>query len=61
MSLPTWALFMKKVYADTSLNISQEDFEKPESIGIVTTCGKDSSTKDKNSKKIITEDDDIDF
>ena len=36
MSLPTWALFMKKVYTDTSLNISQEDFEKPESIGIVT-------------------------
>jgi len=61
MSLPTWALFMKKVYADTSLNISQEDFEKPESIGIVTTCGKDSSTKDKNSKKLIPEDDDIDF
>ena len=61
MSLPTWALFMKKVYADTSLNISQEDFEKPESIGIVTTCGKDSSTKDKNSKKIIPDDDDIDF
>ena len=61
MSLPTWALFMKKVYADTSLNISQEDFEKPESIGIVTTCGKDSSNKDKNSKKIISEDDDIDF
>ena len=61
MSLPTWALFMKKVYADTSLNISQEDFEKPESIGIVTTCGKDSSTKDKNSKKIIPEDDNIDF
>ena len=61
MSLPTWALFMKKVYTDTSLNISQEDFEKPESIGIVTACGKDSSTKDKNSKKIIPEDDDIDF
>ena len=61
MSLPTWALFMKKVYSDTSLNISQEDFEKPESIGIVTTCGKDSSTKDKNSKKIIPDDDDIDF
>ncbi|MDB4851577.1 transglycosylase domain-containing protein [Flavobacteriaceae bacterium] len=61
MSLPTWALFMKKVYSDTSLNISQEDFEKPDSIGIVTTCGKDSSTKDKNSKKIIPEDDDIDF
>ena len=60
-ALPIWALYMKKVYADTSLNISQEDFEKPESIGIVTACGKDSSTKDKNSKKIIPDDDDIDF
>jgi penicillin-binding protein 1A len=29
MSLPSWALFMKKCYADPTLNISQEDFEKP--------------------------------
>ncbi|MDG2444122.1 MAG: transglycosylase domain-containing protein, partial [Flavobacteriaceae bacterium] len=41
MSLPTWALFMKKVYADKSLNISEEDFEKPEYVGIDTNCGKE--------------------
>lgn len=31
MALPIWALFMKKVYADESLDISMGDFEKPSS------------------------------
>jgi len=38
MSLPTWALYMKKCYSDESLNISQEDFEKPEGFGIMIDC-----------------------
>lgn len=29
MALPIWALYMKKVYADPSLGISQGDFDKP--------------------------------
>jgi len=29
MALPIWALYMKKIYADSTLTISQEDFEKP--------------------------------
>ena len=29
MALPIWALYMQKVYADKTLNVSQEDFEKP--------------------------------
>lgn len=29
MALPIWALFMQKVYADTSLGIEKGDFEKP--------------------------------
>lgn len=29
MALPIWALFMKKVYADSTLSISQEPFERP--------------------------------
>jgi penicillin-binding protein 1A len=29
MALPIWALFMKKVYADPTLNVSQEAFERP--------------------------------
>jgi penicillin-binding protein 1A len=28
-ALPIWGLFMQKVYADQSLNISKDDFEKP--------------------------------
>lgn len=29
MALPIWALYMKKIYADSTLNISRGDFEKP--------------------------------
>jgi penicillin-binding protein 1A len=38
MSLPTWALFMKKCYADADLGISAEDFEKPSDIRIPLDC-----------------------
>lgn len=41
MALPIWALFMKRVYADSTLNISKEDFEKPASLnGVELDCGK---------------------
>lgn len=60
MSLPTWGLYMKKLYADPTLNISQEDFEKPEYVGIAINCGKQpTDEKDKNKKK--EDDDDTDF
>ena len=55
MSLPTWALYMKKVYADPTLNISQEDFEIPEYIGININCGKE------KKDNIEIPDDDTDF
>ena len=61
MSLPTWALFMKKVYADKSLNISEEDFEKPEYVGIDINCGKEPVDKKNSIKKRLSEDDDTDF
>ncbi|WP_152285934.1 penicillin-binding protein 1A [Flavicella marina] len=38
MSLPTWAIYMRKVYADSTLNISQEDFEKPKFVSIQLDC-----------------------
>ncbi|WP_334055992.1 transglycosylase domain-containing protein [Polaribacter sp. P097] len=40
MALPTWALFMQKCYADKSLNISKDDFEKPEELSININCDK---------------------
>lgn len=39
VSLPIWALYMKKCYADETLNISTSDFEKPEKrISINLNC-----------------------
>ncbi|MFA5416999.1 MAG: transglycosylase domain-containing protein [Bacteroidales bacterium] len=41
MALPIWALYMKKVYADPSLGISQGEFEKPlKDISIEFDCEK---------------------
>lgn len=41
MALPIWALYMKKVYEDRTLKISQEDFEKPAGkISIELDCNK---------------------
>ncbi|MCF8299044.1 MAG: transglycosylase domain-containing protein [Saprospiraceae bacterium] len=41
MALPIWAIYMKKIYNDKSLNVSMDDFEKP--LGgflIETDCDK---------------------
>ncbi len=38
MSLPSWALYMRKCYADKTLNISKEDFEEPENLSINIKC-----------------------
>lgn len=38
MSLPTWAIYMRKCYADPDLHISQEDFEKPDVVSIQLDC-----------------------
>ncbi|MCG1035277.1 penicillin-binding protein 1A [Polaribacter sargassicola] len=59
MSLPTWALFMKKCYADKALNISKEDFEKPENLTINIDCS--GSNVDEDEEKIVEPDEDIDF
>jgi len=61
ISLPTWALFMKKVYADSTLSISQEDFEKPLYVGIDTNCGKEPLGKEDDPKIPKKVDDDTDF
>src|SRR6185503_16496123 len=41
MALPVYGYFMNKVYADSTLEISQGDFKKPEGdLGIDLDCGK---------------------
>lgn len=40
-SLPVWAIYMQKVYADKSLDVSQGDFPKPDKpLTIETDCDK---------------------
>ncbi|MGB0880182.1 MAG: transglycosylase domain-containing protein, partial [Polaribacter sp.] len=58
MSLPSWALFMKKCYADETLKISKKDFKKPYNLSINIKCDKVSSEtkEDENPNK-----EDIDF
>lgn len=62
MSLPTWALFMRKCYEDPTLNISKDDFERPEIVGININCGTDTDPKDDTKKTInVLKEDDTDF
>ncbi|NQX82532.1 MAG: transglycosylase domain-containing protein [Flavobacteriaceae bacterium] len=41
MALPTWAIYMRKCYADSSLNISDQDFERPENLNVRIDCDDD--------------------
>jgi len=41
MALPIWAIYMKKVYADKSLKVPMDDFDKPyDELSVETDCGK---------------------
>jgi penicillin-binding protein 1A len=56
MALPIWALYMKQNYSDTSLNISQEDFEEPEEMSIRINCALDLNNEEDKARM----DDDLD-
>ena len=65
MSLPSWALYMKKCYADPTLNISIEDFERPEKVSIDINCGakkkgEDDEEGEEEVKKVVIKED-LDF
>lgn len=38
MALPIWGMYMKDIYANKELNISKEDFKKPEELSIAVDC-----------------------
>lgn len=44
MALPIWGIFMKKCYADKSLYVSDEEFERPSNISVLVDCWKRTST-----------------
>ncbi|ARV15587.1 transglycosylase domain-containing protein [Polaribacter sp. SA4-12] len=61
MSLPSWALYMQKCYADKTLNISLEDFEKPENLSININCDEKPDKINEDNKDVIPEEEDTDF
>ena len=61
MSLPSWALFMKKCYADLTLNVSLEDFEPPENLTINIDCGKENKIEEDEEIIEVTPEEDLDF
>ncbi|CAM1369781.1 Penicillin-binding protein 1A [Tenacibaculum sediminilitoris] len=60
MSLPTWALFMRKCYNDKTLDVSKESFEKPEDISINIDCLK-TEIDEEGGEKEEQQSDDTDF
>ena len=59
MALPIWALFMKKVYADETLNVSQEEFERPLVMSEPLNCDGMQSRGDKPGKRKKSDFDDF--
>ncbi|MFN7845574.1 MAG: penicillin-binding protein 1A [Bacteroidota bacterium] len=58
MALPIWGIYMKKVYDDKSLKISQDDFEKPEGLdnSIELDCSKYNEEKEQEESIEFGED-----
>lgn len=55
MALPIWAIYMKKVYADSTINLSMEDFEPPlEPLSVEINCDKYESQQ--RIKRVTRED-----
>lgn len=58
MALPIWAMFMQKVYADSTLNISQDEFEAPLNFNLNLDCN---AVRKQNVVKKARDDFDDDF
>ena len=55
-ALPIWGLFMKKNYADPTITVSKEDFERPDNLSIKVDCwSPPSTTKDTTNSEQSTE------
>ncbi len=52
MALPIWALYYKKLYADPTLNVSKDEFERPENLTIEIDCRKHKDDSDATDIKI---------
>lgn len=57
MALPIWGLYMKSCYTDSDLEISKEEFERPEELSIEVDCGNYNPEEDPDA---LIKDDSID-
>jgi len=61
MALPIWGLYMKRCYADPTLNVSKEAFEEPEFLSIEIDCEKYNENLKGKRKGEQDDDPEIDF
>lgn len=59
MALPIWGIYMKDLYADEELDISDGEFPKPENVSIATDC--DSYQDDAEADRYDPIPDELDF
>jgi penicillin-binding protein 1A len=59
MALPIWALYMKSCYADETLKVSKEEFERPDNLSIELDCEIYNRNQKKNKR--IDDNPKIDF
>jgi penicillin-binding protein 1A len=60
MALPIWGQYMKDLYKDEKIQVSREDFEKPENLSIKVECKGDDKNEDHDGKE-QTEEYQVDF
>ncbi len=60
MALPIWGQYMKDLYKDEKIQVSREDFEKPENLSIKVECKGDDKNEDDDGKE-QTEEYQVDF
>ena len=51
-ALPIWGYFMKKCYEDNDLQISKDDFQRPDNFNIKVDCWTPQNHKEKDSTTI---------
>jgi penicillin-binding protein 1A len=51
MALPIWALYMKKAYKDSTLNISKRDFETPRGMHAKIDCTQSIKKEQENNSE----------
>lgn len=58
MALPIWGMYMKSLYADEELEVSQDSFPRPEDLSIEVDC---EAYKEKNGEESNDFSDELDF